>query len=465
LIVDHTLQQINQDFSIKRSFFDEGNTRSYDFRRNALIRLRKTIKANETSILEALSSDLGKPSYEGYISEIGVTISEIDYTLSNLSRWMSPVSVPTPLSIQPATSKIYNDPKGVVVIFSPWNYPFNLTMIPLIGAIAAGNCIILKPAHETSHTSIVIEKIIEQSFDRNHVTVTQGEGKTIGPILLHNCLFNHLFFTGSPAVGKWMMMEAAKTLTPITLELGGKSPTIIDKNVDIKIAINRIVWAKYFNCGQTCTSPDYILVHKDVKDQFVSMAIAKIKDFYGDDAQKSEFYPRIINHHRFDKLISYFSHDKLIYGGKHDRLNLYIEPTIVELNDLNSPIMQEEIFGPIMPIITWEKRDELINIIRKNRYPLTCYVFSNDKSFHKYIINNIEFGSGCINDSMVQFANHHFPFGGIQTSGIGKYHGKYSFDTFSNQKPVLKTARWIDMPLRYLPHTSWKYKLAKWVLG
>ena len=304
MLENHSEQQIRSDYDVKREFFDQGKTKSYAFRKKALIDLRKAIKTNEKEISQALSNDFGKPNYESYIGEIGVTIAEIDHTLSNLAQWMLPKSVSTPIAIQPASSKIYNDPKGVVVIFSPWNYPFNLTMIPLIGAIAAGNCVMLKPAHETAHMSVVIEKIIAKSFERNHVSVTQGEGKIVGPMMLRICFFNHLFFTGSPTVGKWMMSEAAKTLTPITLELGGKSPTIIDKDVNLKIAVNRIVWAKYFNCGQTCTSPDYILVHRDVKDQFITLAIAKIKEFYGDDPQKSEFYPRIINHQRFDKIRS-----------------------------------------------------------------------------------------------------------------------------------------------------------------
>ncbi len=463
-IVNHTLKEIKESFESQRVFFDNGNTKSYDFRRKALLNLRDAIIKFKSEILAALYADFKKPSYEAYIGEIGVTTDDINFALKHLSTWMEVQHVPTPVTIQPATSRIYSDPLGVVLIFAPWNYPFNLTMIPLIGAIAAGNCVMLKPAHETPHIAKVMEKIIKETFKKEFVSVVMGEGRAIGELLLDNFTFNHIFFTGSPNVGKWVMEKAAKTLTPVTLELGGKSPTIIDKTANLKVAINRIVWAKFFNCGQTCTSPDYILVHEDIKDEFLKGIIAKIKEFYGDDPQQSPFYPRMVNKTRFDAVSKYLTQGKLISGGRVDPLDNYIEPSVIEIDNLDVPVMKEEIFGPIMPIITWSDKSEILSLVRKNRYPLTCYVFSEDKALIDFVIKNIEFGSGCINDTMAQFANSHFPFGGVQTSGIGKYHGKYSFDTFSNLKPILTTSTWIDPDLRYPPYTSFKMKLAKWFM-
>ena len=463
-IANHSLQEIKDTFEAQRAFFDLGNTKPYEFRRKALLNLKDAIIKYKSEILDALYADFKKPSYEAYIGEIGVTTDDINFALKHLSTWMEVQYVPTPLTIQPATSKIYSDPKGVVLILAPWNYPFNLIMIPLIGAIAAGNCVMLKPAHETPNIAKVMEKIISQTFEKDFVSVVMGEGRVIGELLLDNFTFNHIFFTGSPNVGKWIMEKASKTLTPVTLELGGKSPTIIDKTANLKVALNRIVWAKFFNCGQTCTSPDYILVHKDIKDDFLKGLVTKIKEFYGDDPQQSPFYPRMVNKTRFDVVSNYLTQGRLITGGRVDRDDNYIEPSVIELDNLDVPIMKEEIFGPIMPIITWSDKSEILSLVRKNRYPLTCYIFSEDKNLIDYIIKNIEFGSGCVNDTMAQFANSHFPFGGIQTSGIGKYHGKYSFDTFSNLKPILTASTWIDPDLRYPPHTSFKMKLAKWFL-
>ncbi|MBK9734153.1 MAG: aldehyde dehydrogenase family protein [Saprospiraceae bacterium] len=463
-VKNHSISAIKSAFDLKRSFFDQGFTKTYDFRRRSLLALKSGIIKYEGDILAALKSDFQKPSYEAYIGEIGVTTDDINHALKHLRSWMEVQHVGTPITIQPASSKIYSDPLGVVLIFSPWNYPFNLMMIPLIGAIAAGNCVILKPAHETANTAIVIEKIISEIFDPQHVSVVMGEGKAMGELLLDNFHFNHIFFTGSPGVGKWIMEKAAKTLTPVTLELGGKSPTIVDKTANLKVALNRIVWAKYFNCGQTCTSPDYILVHKDIKEAFLRGVVDKIKEFYGDDPQKSPYYPRMVNDARFKAVSNYLSQGGLVSGGRTDASERYIEPTVLDIQDLNVPIMQQEIFGPVMPVIEWSNKEELIEIIRKNRYPLTCYIFSEDKGLVDFIIERVEFGSGCINDTMAQFANPNFPFGGVQTSGIGKYHGKYSFDTFSNLKPILKTSTFIDPDLRYPPYTSFKMKLARWFL-
>ncbi len=460
-VENHTADQINNAFSVKRAFFDNGNTRDYQFRLQSLKKLRNNIHELQDELTKAMAQDFGKPSYDVFIGEIGVALSEVTYAINNLDRWMAPVSVNTPITIMPASSRIYSDPKGVVAIFSPWNYPFNLSVIPLVGAIAAGNCVLLKVASETPYTSLVTEKLIRLTFDPEHVSVVMGEGSAIGKLMFDNCIFNHVFFTGSPTVGKWIMAQAAATLTPVTLELGGKSPTIVDKTANLPVAINRILWAKYSNAGQTCLAPDYLLLHEDIKDTFIAKFKAQIEKLYGTDPSKSASFARIVNTKRFDRLIELLGDGNIIHGGNSIASERYIEPTVMLVDDLNQQIMGEEIFGPILPIIIWKNREELLPIIRRNRYPLTCYVYTSDTTLEKFIIENVEFGSGAINDSMAQFANHNMPFGGVQTSGIGKYHGKYSFDTFSNQKPVLKTWTWIDLPLRYIPYTKWKWSLAR----
>jgi aldehyde dehydrogenase (NAD+) len=465
VIQDDSQAYIDSVFDQQRKFFDNGNTKAYSFRLDALKKLRASIVKLEKEILSALANDSGKPEFEAYISDIGVVYDEIDFTISNLDRWMAPVEVNTPITIQVASSTIYYDPLGVVAIFAPWNYPFNLAIIPLVGAIAAGNCIMLKPAHETAHVSTMIKKVIEDAFPSQHIAVISGQGAVIGGRMLDHHTFNHIFFTGSAAVGKIIMAQAARTLTPVTLELGGKSPTIVDKSIHLDTAINRIVWAKYFNCGQTCIAPDYILVHRDIKEEFIRRVIAKIQGLYGDKPELDHLYPRIINTTRFDKLTTYLTQGKLLYGGNTNREQRYIQPTVIELDHTEGTIMQDEIFGPIMPILTWSDRSELLTIIRKNRYPLTCYIFSSDRTLHRYIIDNVEFGSGCINDAMAHFANHNMPFGGVQYSGIGKYHGRNSFQTFSNAKPILKTSTIIDLPLRYIPHSGWKSRLARLFMG
>jgi aldehyde dehydrogenase (NAD+) len=459
-----TALQIKNVYDTQRVFFDKGLTRSFRFRIDSLRKLHENIIKLEKEITDALHSDLGKASYDSYISEIGVTLSELTYCIKNLSEWMAPVTIPTPIAIQPASSKIYNDPKGIVAIFAPWNYPFNLAIIPLVGAVAAGNCVMLKVASETPATSAVLEKLIAMTFDPFHVSLLQGEGRVVGEIMFDHCEFNHVFFTGSQTVGKWIMSQAAKTLTPVTLELGGKSPTIVDKSADIDIAVRRIAWAKFANLGQTCIAPDYILVHQDVKAVFIEKMIARVKSVYGEDAQTSPLLSKLVNQTRFQKVSSYLRDGEVLHGGGTNSSLSVIEPTIMMISDPDSPIMKEEIFGPIMPILVWKDEQDLLSIIRKNRYPLSCYVYTSDRKLEKFVIDHIEFGSGCVNDSMAHFANHHMPFGGIQSSGMGKYHGKYSFLTFSNQKPMLKTWTIIDMPLRYFPFSTWKWKLAKMFL-
>jgi aldehyde dehydrogenase (NAD+) len=459
-----SIQETESIFQGLRHFADN-DQKSYTFRKKKLELLKKIVLANADAIAEAIGKDLGKHQFETYLSDVGVIAEEINFILKNLKMWMQPEEVPTPMAIFPSTNTtLYHEPKGVVLIFSPWNYPVNLSLIPLAGAVAAGNAVLLKPAHETPNAAAIIEKIISEVFDKKHVSVIQGEGKAIGPLLLDNFRFDHIFFTGSPQVGKWIMEKAAKNLTPVTLELGGKSPVIIDKNSNLKIAVNRIIWGKMFSAGQTCIAPDYALVHEDVKEDFLKLAKEKIHSFYGPNPQESPYLARIVSKERCEKLAGYLNQGKIIHGGNYDIEKKYIEPTLIEINDLETPVMMEEIFGPILPVISWKSRDEILHIIRKNRYPLACYVYSTDKKFSDFVIRHVEFGSGCINDNLVQFVNNKLPFGGIQNSGVGRYHGKFSFDAFSHTKGVVKTMSNVDHSLKYPPYSNWKMKLSKWFL-
>jgi aldehyde dehydrogenase (NAD+) len=465
VIENHGFDSISEKFEKQRHFFDDGNTRSYKFRKNALVRLKASILKHKQDILAAMYNDSRKPAMEAYIGDIGVVLEEIKFTISNLRSWMTDDQVSTPLTIQPASSRVINEPRGLVMIFAPWNYPFNLAFTPLIGAVAAGNCVLLKPAHETPHTALLIEKIIAEVFQPEHVSVVMGEGKTIGQLLLENFTFNHIFFTGSAATGSWIMEKAARTLTPVTLELGGKCPAIIDDTARLETAATRIVWAKYFNAGQTCLSTDYIMVHSAVADKFIALVKEKIKQFYGDDIKTSPYYARIIHKARLEKLITYLKQGELLYGGNYDSEELYMEPSVIAVKDLNQSIMKEEIFGPIMPVITWDSKDELISVIRKNRYPLACYIFSEDNKFINFITEKIEFGGGCINDAIAQYGNSNFPFGGVMNSGIGKYHGKYSFQTFSNAKPIYDSVSRLDLHIWYPPYKDWKLNVIEKVVG
>jgi aldehyde dehydrogenase (NAD+) len=451
-----TEQEIGIIFNIHRTFFDEGNTKSYQFRKNQLVNLRKAIKKFEPEIIEALHADMHKPSFESFISEIGFLYAEIKHTLEHLEEWMEPETVDTPLALQISSSKIYSEPLGVVLLIGPWNYPFQLLMAPLVGAIAGGNCSILKPSDNTKHTAKIIEKLVKETFDEKFVSVIQGPGSIIGPMLIEKYRFDHIFFTGSAKVGKQIMKMASEHLTPVTLELGGKSPVIVDKDVNIDIAAKRLVWAKCFNAGQTCVGPDYLLVHESIKDKFVKRMIHWIKEFFGENPLESEYFTHIVNTKRFEILLSYLKNVNILHGGKSNADTLCIEPTLVDGIPEGHPIMQEEIFGPVLPFFTFKDLKEIVPIIRRHRYPLSCYVFTNNKSTEKFVIENIEFGGGCINNALAHLANPDLPFGGVGYSGMGNYHGKNSFDVFSHKKSVLKTKFFFDPSLRYPPYTKLK---------
>lgn len=452
---------IEKSFSMKRNFFDEGKTRSYEFRIENLKKLKEMIKKNEKEILEALYLDLHKPAFEAFTSEIGIMYEEINYTIEHLKTWMKPKKVSTPLVLQPSTSYIYSEPLGVTLIIGPWNYPFQLLLAPLVGAIAAGNCAMIKPSDQTKHTSDLVAKIIAETFAEEYISVVQGPGAMVGPMLIEKFRFDHIFFTGSPSVGKKIAAMASEHLTPVTLELGGKSPVIVDKNVNIDVAAKRLTWAKYFNAGQTCVCPDYLLVHESIKDEFINRMKFYIKEFFGDNPIESENFGRIVNEKRFDVLKAFLDEGNIVIGGESNKISKFISPTIIDRINLDSKIMQEEIFGPILPVMTYGDIKEVVPVIRKNRYPLALYLYTNNKQVEEFIIENIEFGGGCINNGMIHLANSKLPFGGVGNSGMGRYHGIDSFDTFSHKKSIIKTKECLDPSLRYAPYSDKKLNTAK----
>jgi aldehyde dehydrogenase (NAD+) len=452
---------IEEIFQSQRNYFDSGATHSYAFRIDQLIKLKQSIIHYEQQIINALYQDLHKPEFEAYTSEVGVMYEEINHTIKNLRKWMKDTRVKTPLVLHPSSSKIIFEPVGVVLIIGPWNYPFQLLFAPLVGAIAAGNTAILKPSDNTKHTATIIEKLINETFEAKYISVVTGPGAMVGPMLINKYKFNHIFFTGSQGVGKQIMSMAAQHLTPVTLELGGKSPAIVDQHVDLKVAAKRLTWSKFFNAGQTCVAPDYLLVHKNIKEAFIQELKIAILEFYGNAPLDSPDLTHIVNDKRFDKLMEYLKQGNIIKGGAYNKDRRVIEPTLIENVTFLDSIMQEEIFGPIMPILTYDSSDEIIEIIRKNRYPLACYIFSSDKQFSQYIIDHIEFGGGAINNALVHLANPHLPFGGVGNSGMGSYHGKKSFEVMSHAKSILSTATFIDPSFRYAPYTQSKLSWAR----
>jgi aldehyde dehydrogenase (NAD+) len=459
--VQVTLEELQIIFPAMRSFFDSGKTLDIAVRKNALRSLKASIEKNTDKICEAVFKDFHKPKAEMLLTEIFTVITEIDHTISSLDKWVKPSTPSTNILLMPASSKIHKSPKGIILIISPWNYPFYLTMMPLISAIAAGNCCIIKPANETYFSSLVIKELIDETFDAKHAKVVLGEGAFTGDLLLDHFEFNHIFFTGSARVGSLIMAKAATNLTPVTLELGGKSPAIIEKGYDLNRAAKKIVWGKFINCGQTCVATDYVLVHKDDEATFIEACIIQIRALFGDDVFSSDEYAHMINDVRFDKVVSYLVDTNILYGGKHDKETRCIEPTLVSVDNLNQPIMKEEIFGPILPIISYENQEDIVHIVRKNRYPLALYLFNNYKNFEKFIFNTIEFGGGCQHNTVYHLGNPHLPFGGIQKSGMGQYHGQIGFDTFSNTKSVLSSAKWFDLDLLYQPYTINKLNIIK----
>lgn len=433
----------------QRAFFNSKKTFDIQRRKELLKNLKKEIENNEKEIENALFKDLGKSEGESYLTELHFIYSELNIAIKNIDKWVKRKSVRSSLLNFPSSDYIIAQPYGITLHISPWNYPFQLSIAPLIGAIAAGNTVILKPSEYSINTSLVLEKIIDNVFPEDLVKVIQGGPEEATELL--NYRWDYIFFTGSLNVGKIVAEKAAKFLTPTTLELGGKNPCIIDETASIKVTAKRIVWGKFINCGQTCIAPDFLIVNEKIKNKLVNEIINQIKHIYGDDAQVSDSYGRIISKKHIDFLSSLLNNENIIYGGKIDSENKYFEPTLVEITDFNSNLMKQEIFGPILPIYKYKDFNEIDEIIRRYKDPLALYIFTKKRKFGEKFLNNYSFGGGAINDTVVHIANDRLPFGGVGNSGMGKYHGESTFKTFSHFKPYISKPFWIDLPLRYPP--------------
>jgi len=432
----------------QRLFFNTGKPKEVAFRVQQLRHLHRAITSRENEILTALKADLGKPEFEAFF-EFRV-LKEIESALKQLHSWTKPNRVGISTLQFPATAWIQPEPLGVVLIISPWNYPLDLTLSPLVGAIAAGNCVLLKPSEVTSHTSRVMAELIESTFSPDYVTVLEG-GLEVGQAVLEET-FDHIFFTGGTAVGKLIMAAAAKHLTPVTLELGGKSPCIVDQDVDIACTARRIVWGKFINAGQTCIAPDYLLVHQQIKSALIEAMGAAIQQFYGQDPSTSKDYARIASPRHFNRLVNFLQDGQIRVGGQINATDCYIAPTILDAVSLDAPIMQEEIFGPILPVLAYNTLSEAIALINARPKPLALYCFSRDRRMQEQVLRETSSGGVCINDTLMQFGVPALPFGGVGASGMGRYHGKYSFDTFSHYKSILRRPFWLDLKLRYAPY-------------
>ena len=445
----------------QKDFFNSGKILDINFRKKKLIELKKEIQKNEKEIELALYKDLGKSSGESFLTEIHFIYTELNIAIKNINKWTRRKSVRPSLLNYPSSDYIIPQPYGITLHISPWNYPFQLSIAPLIGAVAAGNTIVLKPSEYSENTSIILEKILENVFEEGFVKVVQGGPEVSSELLDHH--WDYIFFTGSVGVGKIVAEKAAKFLTPTTLELGGKNPCVVDESATIKTTAKRIVWGKFINCGQTCIAPDFLVVHHKIKDQLIEELMLQIKNIYGDDTITSESYGRIISNKHLDYLSSLLKNQKILYGGTIDATQKYFEPTLVEIKDFDSPLMQNEIFGPILPIYGYDDFNEIDEIIKKYKNPLALYIFTKNIKFGERFLHKYSFGGGAINDTVVHIINDRLPFGGVGNSGMGKYHGEATFKTFSHFKPYITKPLWIDIPLRYPPFEG-KLKFLKKVL-
>lgn len=445
------------------AWFETGKTLPLHYRRSVLQSLRSYLKKHETEVLNALHEDLGKAPFEGFATELGIVYDEIRLCLSKLYSWAKPRHVGTPLAHFPSSSKVYPSPFGVVAVLSPWNYPLQLALVPVVDALTAGNCVVLKPSHTSPATSAFLQKLCNEVFDNNLVRCLPGGGHMNDWIL--ETKFDKIFFTGSPRVGRQIMHAAADNLTDVTLELGGKSPCIIAEDANIKRAAQRIAWGKCINLGQTCVAPDYFLVHESVVDAFIAELDTWLHEYYGKNILESPDYPHMINKHHFDRVCGLIDNHnekaKIALGGGRDEDTLHIEPTVMRGVTLDDPVMQEEIFGPVLPVITWNTFDEALNVIRSFPSPLACYVFSTSKVFQEQVIQAVPFGGATINDVVIHLANNHMGFGGFGESGMGAYHGKVGFDCFTHYKSTLKKSNLIEMPVRNPPFNDMKMKIVK----
>ncbi len=444
------------------SYFQSGATRSYAFRRQQLEKLKALVLANQTVIFDALKKDLRKHESESYLAEVGFLCAEISDAIKHLKKWMKPKKVSSPLVVWPARSRIVPEPLGRSLLISPWNYPFQLTLAPLVGSMAAGNVSVIKPSELAPNTAEILEHLINSHFPAEYIHVVTGGADLSQRLLEHR--WDHIFFTGSTAIGKVIASAAAKHLTPCTLELGGKSPCLVTKNARLDVTVRRIVFGKFLNGGQTCVAPDYVLVEDSVHDAFVQAMKQEIRLRFGMDPLSNSQLPKIINRRHFDRLMRLIEPSKVSIGGRNDLSELLIEPTLLTGIKMSDPVMQEEIFGPILPVIPYKDLNEAKSIISGFEKPLALYLFSESELEQAEIINTVSFGGGCINDTLMHLANPKLPFGGVGASGTGAYHGQYSFEIFSHMKAVLVNSTNFDLPARYAPWTQWKDQLMRWIL-
>jgi aldehyde dehydrogenase (NAD+) len=434
-----------------RQFFETGATKSYRFRKTQLQKLKAAILKHEQELHNALYTDLKKSPEESWVTETGFLLSEINNALKKLRKWMRPQKTGTNLVNMPASSYVMKEPLGVVLIIGPWNYPLQLLFTPLCGAIAAGNCVVLKSSEFAPATAAIMGKLIQETFPPEYILCISGDGAEVVPAMMNNFRFDHVFYTGSTNVGKIIYKMAAYKLVPVTLELGGKSPCVVESDANIKVAAKRIAITKFSNAGQMCVAPDYILVHASKKDEFISSIKKALHDFFGEDPAKNYNYGKIINQKQFDRLVNYLNQGNIIHGGKYNADQLYIEPTIIEQPQPDSALMKEEIFGPIVPVIPFNTAEEAKAIIDKNPDPLAFYIFTSSSAKEKWWLEQVPFGGGCVNNASWHLTNHNLPFGGRGNSGIGRYHGRHSFDTFSHHKAIMKTPTWFDPAIKYPP--------------
>lgn len=433
--------------SLQRQFFRTGKTREYEFRKESLQKLRIVIHEHEQDILQALKLDLNKSELEAFSTELGFVLAEITHALKHLRSWMKPKRVKTPITHIGSKSYLINEPYGVFLNISPWNFPINLSLTVLVNAIAAGNTMVIKPSELAPHSSAILSKLIDAAFPTEYVAVVEGGIEASTELLQQR--FDHIVYTGGGHVAKIVMEAAAKHLTPVTLELGGKSPCIVHYDADLKLAAKRIIWGKFINAGQTCTAPDYVLVHQNVKVPLIEEMKRVITTFYGSDLSKNMDFPTIINERHYERVTRLMKDAHILHGGETDPSRKYISPTLIDQIDWSHPIMQEEIFGPLLPILEYSALDEAIAQINEQPKPLALYVFTKDRAIERKVLDSVSFGGGCVNDTVFHMVNPHLPFGGVGASGMGAYHGKVGFDHFSHKKGVLKQTTLFDLPFRY----------------
>jgi aldehyde dehydrogenase (NAD+) len=443
-----------------RGYYNSGATRSYAFRKQQLQKLKKAVLQHEKEFHDALHTDLKKSPEESWVTETGFLISEINSALKNLHHWMQPEKVKTNLVNLPSSSFVMREPLGVVLIIGPWNYPLQLLFTPLVGAMAAGNCVVLKASEFAPATAAVMKKIIDENFPGEYILCVEGDGAQVVPAMMNNFRFDHVFYTGSTAVGKIIYKMAAEQLVPVTLELGGKSPCVVESDANIKVAARRIAMTKFSNAGQMCVAPDYVLVHETVKEKLINELKENLVKFFSADPSADYSYCKIINERQFNRLTGYLNNGTIVHGGKNDITKLYIEPTIIENLSPGAPLMKDEIFGPILPVISFKDFEEAKTVIDRNPNPLAFYIYTTSSKKEKEWLQAIPAGGACVNNSSWHLTNHHLPFGGRGNSGMGEYHGKTSFETFSHRKAVLKTPTWFDPGIKYPPFKGklWLFK-------